>query len=173
MGRRAEAFGLVAGLALLLTAAAAAAKPRAPGKAVASRYYVQTVTLSARPHGEAGASGAVTVCVDPSSDTVAYNFTALTLADTPTRGQIRRGTAGATAVAFAAPGMIDASVGEVEWNDATQATAAVVSQLTDAPREFYVTVSTRSHSKGALFGRLTGWKKVSSDSEAASECAFS
>src|SRR5262249_13771802 len=97
---------------------------------------------------------------------------ALTLADNPTKGQIRRGTAGTVVVAFGAPGLIDASVGEVEWNDSTPAGASTVSQLAKSPRGFYVTVTTRSHSGGALFGRLGGWKKVGPDPTAAAECAF-
>lgn len=143
--------------------------------AAPSRIYIQQVTLSSRlgmPHGEPGAMGAVTICLDPSRNTVAYNFTALTLADHPTKGQIRRGAAGTAVVAFGAAGLIDPTVGEVEWNDSSTVTASVASQLAKAPHGFYVTVNTRSFSKGALRGRLGGWKKVSADSDATSECAF-
>jgi hypothetical protein len=176
MGRRAEATGLAVGLALAVTGGALAAKPQPAVRPAAVRIYVQTVPLSPRtgsPHGESGANGAVTVCVDPSSNVVAYNFTALTLADSPTKGQIRRGATGPAVVTFGTPGMIDPSVGEVEWNDAAPSTAAVVSQLAGSPNGFYVTVNTRAYPNGALRGRLAGWKKVSSDSDAASECAFS
>jgi hypothetical protein len=173
MGRRTEALGLVAGLALMLTAASLAATPKGTPSPVVSRLYVQNVNLSPKPQGEPGASGAVTICLNPTTSAVAYNFTALTLADTPKKGQIRRGTAGSTVVTFGAPGLIDPNVGEVEWNDSVLATAAVVSQLSKAPSGFYVVVTTRAHSSGALTGRLAGWKKVSSDSDAASECAFS
>jgi hypothetical protein len=173
MGRRAKALGLVAGLALLLTAAALAAKPKSTPAPIVSRLYVQNVNLSPKPHGEPGASGTVTICLNPATGAVAYNFTALTLADTPKKGQIRRGAAGSPLVTFGAPGMIDPNVGEVEWNDSVPATAAVVAQLSKTPSGFYVVVTTRAHSSGALTGRLAGWKKVSSDSDAASECAFS
>ena len=176
MGRRVEGIGLAVGLVLALTGSALAAKPQAPAKSASVHLYVQDVALSPRigsPHGEAGASGAVTVCLDPSTNNVAYNFTALTLADKPTKGQIRLGTAGQAAVTFGAPGMIDPTVGEVEWNDSTPSTAAVVSKLAGSPRGFYVTVNTRAYPNGALRGRLAGWKKVGSDSDAAVECAFS
>jgi CHRD domain len=171
MGRRAVALGLTLGLSLAVAggALAATASP-------VPRLYVQSVTLSPRtgsPHGEGGAGGAVTVCLDPSSNAVAYNFTALTLADKPTKGQIRRGTAGTPVVTFGAPGLIDPNVGEVEWNDSMPSTASVVSQLAKTPTGFYVTVNTRAYPNGALRARLAGWKRVSSDSDAASECAFS
>ena len=162
--------------ALAFAGTALAAKPKASAQPVASRVYVQSVPLSPHtgaPHGEAGASGAVTVCLDPSSGAVAYNFTALMLADKPTRAQIREGTAGGSVVTFGAPGMIDATMGEIEWNDSMPAKAAVVSRLASSPHGYYVTVNTRAFPNGALRGRLTGWKKVSSDSSAASECAFS
>ena len=175
MRRRAEGIGLAVGLSLAVAGGALAAKPQAPAKPAAVRVYVQNVPLSPRtgaPHGEAGASGAITVCLDPSSNSVAYNFTALTLADNPTKGQIRQGAAGKPAVTFGTPGLIDPNVGEVEWNDTTPSTAAVVSKLAGSPAGFYVTVSTRAYPNGALRGRLAGWKKVSSDSDAAGECAF-
>jgi CHRD domain len=176
MGRRGEGIGLAVGLALALAGSALAAKPQPPAKAASFRVLVQDIPLSPRtgsPHGEAGASGAVTVCLDPSSNSVAYNFTALTLADNPTKGQIRQGTAGKAAVTFGAPGLIDPTVGEVEWNDTSPSSAAVVTKLASSPHGFYVTVNTRAYPNGALRGRLTGWKKVSSDSDAAAECAFS
>jgi hypothetical protein len=175
MGRRAEGIGLAVGLAFALAGGALAAKPQAPVKPAGVRVYVQSVPLSPRtgsPHGEAGASGMITVCLDPSTNSVAYNFTALTLADKPTKGQIRLGTGGKAAVTFGAPGMIDPNVGEVEWNDTTPSTAAVVSKLSSSPAGFYVTVITRAYPNGALRGRLAAWKKVSSDSDAAVECAF-
>jgi CHRD domain len=176
MGRRVEGTGLAVGLALAAAGSVLAAKPQAPVKPAAVRVYVQAVPLSPHtgsPHGEAGASGAVTVCLDPSSNSVAYNFTALTLAGNPTKGQIRLGTGGKAVVTFGAPGLIDPNVGEVEWNDTTPSIAAVVSKLATSPRGFYVTVTTRAYPNGALRGRLAGWKKVSSDSDAAAECAFS
>ena len=175
MGRRVQGIGLAVGLAFALAGSALAAKPQAPVKPATVRVYVQSVPLSPRtgsPHGEAGASGAITVCLDPSSNSVAYNFTALTLADKPTKGQIRLGTAGKAAVMFGAPGLIDPTMGEVEWNDTTPSTSAVVSKLAGSPGGFYITVSTRAYPNGALRGRLAGWKKVSSDSDAAVECAF-
>jgi hypothetical protein len=174
MGRRVEGIVLAVGLALAVAGGALAAKPQP--KPVVVRVYVQNVSLSPRtgsPHGEAGASGAITVCLDPSSNSVAYNFTALTLADNPTKGQIRLGAAGTPAVTFGTPGLIDPTVGEVEWNDTTPSTAAVVSKLASSPRGFFVTVNTRAYPNGALRGRLAGWRKVSSDSDAAAECAFS
>jgi hypothetical protein len=175
MGRRVEGIVLAVGLVLVVAGSALAAKPKAPAKPVAVRLYVQTVPLSPRtgsPHGEAGASGAITICLDPSSNSVAYNFTALMLADTPTKGQIRLGPVGKVVVTFGAPGMIDSSMGEVEWNDTTPSTAAVVSRLAKSPHGFFVTVNTRAYPNGAVRGRLTGWKQVSADSDAASECAF-
>jgi hypothetical protein len=171
MGRRAAVLGLIPGLSLVIAGGSLAATP-----AGSARLYVQSVALSPHtgsPHGEGDAGGAVTVCLDPSSNAVAYNFTALTLADKPTKSQIRHGTAGASVVTFAAPGLIDPNVGEVEWNDSTPSTASIVSQLAKTPRGFYVTVHTRAYPNGALRGRLAGWKKVSSDSDAAAECAFS
>jgi hypothetical protein len=74
---------------------------------------------------------------------------------------------------FGAPGMIDPSIGEVEWDDSTPAGASAVSQLATSPRGFDVSVNTRAFSKGAPSGQLAGWQKVASGSEAASECAFS
>jgi hypothetical protein len=172
MGRRVEGIGLAVGLALVVAGGALAGKPQP--KPV--RIYVQNVLLSPRtgaPRGEAGGSGAITVCLDPSSNSVAYNFTALTLADNPTKGQIRQGATGKPAVTFGAPGLIDPNVGEVEWNDTTPSTAAVVSKLASLPQGFFVTVNTRAYPNGALRGPLAGWRKVSSDSDAAVECAFS
>jgi hypothetical protein len=172
MGRRVEGIGLAVCLALVVAGGALAARPQP----VAVRVYVQNVPLSPRtgaPHGEAGASGAITVCLDPSSNSVAYNFTALMLADNPTKGQIRQGAAGKPAVTFGTPGLIDPNVGEVEWNDTTPSTAAVVSKLASSPHGFFVTVNTRAYPNGALRGRLAEWRKVSSDSDAAAECAFS
>ena len=174
MGRRVEGIGLAVGLALVVAGGALAARPLP--KPVAVRVYVQNVPLSPRtgaPHGEAGASGAITVCLAPSSNSIAYNFTALTLADTPTKGQIRLGAAGKPAVTFGTPGLIDPNVGEVEWNDTAPSTAAVVSKLASSPHGFFVTVNTRAYPNGALRGRLAGWRKVSSDSDAAAECTFS
>ena len=48
-----------------------------------------------------------------------------------------------------------------------------LSPRTGSPRGFYVTVNTRAYPNGALRGRLAAWEKVSSDSDAAVECAFS
>jgi hypothetical protein len=157
MGRRTEALGLVAGLALLLSAASLAAQPKGTPSPVVTRLYVQNVNLSPKPHGEPGATGAVTICLNPATSAVAYNFTALTLADKPNKGQIRLGTAGSPVVTFGAPGLIDPNVGEVEWNDSVPATASVVTKLSKSPSGYYVVVTTRAHSSGALTGRLAGW----------------
>ena len=167
MGARAQTLGLACALAFSLAGVSLAAGP------AAGRVYVQDVTLSPRtgsPHGEAGTSGAVTVCLDPARNVVSYNFTALSLPDRPTKGQIRKGTTGTASVTFGAPGLIDPTMGEVEWNDATTSTASVVSRLASAPSGYYVTVVTRAYPNGALRGRLGRWKKVASDADAASEC---
>jgi hypothetical protein len=168
MGGRLCVLGALAVAALALGCAALGATP-------AGRYYIQSVTLTPKgsPHGEGGASGAVTICLNPSQNAVAYNFTALTLADAPKKGQIRQGSAGSAVVTFGAPGMIDPTVGEVEWNDSTTANASAMSQLASKPGGYFVVVTTRAYPNGALRGKLGGWKKVATDSDAASECAFS
>ena len=155
----------------MLALAGVAAAANAP----TGSYWVQSVTLTPKgsPHGEGGASGGVTICLDSLQSLVAYNFTALTLADAPKKGQIRHGSGGTAVVTFGAPGMIDPTVGEVEWNDSTTASASAVSQLASKPGGYYVVVTTRAYPNGALRGRLGGWKKVATDSDAASECAFS
>jgi hypothetical protein len=136
------------------------------------RLYVQHVVLTGKaekPHGDLTGTGSLTICVDKASNTISFNFDQMMVATPVTNGHINRGAAGVSGpvvFAFAPPGMINPSIGEIEWSDSTTAAATTISSLVSNPRGFYVDVHTKGYPNGALRGQLGPWKsmKVQDDS---------
>ncbi len=160
-------LALVVG-SLVLAAAAMSAS--------SERVYVQQIVLKGKnekPHGEMDASGTVTLCLYKSRNVIAFNFDELTVNGQPTAGRVEKGAPGVSgpvAFAFGAPGLIDPSMGEVEWADTAPAAPALIAALVAKPTTYYVNVHTKLYKNGAIRGQLGHWKLMSVDAQGALEC---
>ena len=139
--------------------------------------YTQHVLLTGqaeKPRGELDGSGGVTICINKDTNTVSFNFDALLVRGQPTVAHIEKGAvgvAGPVAVGFTQPGMIDPTIGEIEWNDTVPASASTVTALIGTPKNFYVNVHTKAYPSGAVRGQLAGWKKLTLQEGVADECS--
>ncbi len=126
-----------------------------------------------KPHGEMDASGTITLCVYKSRGVIAFNFDDLTVNGQPTAGHIHKGAPGVSGPVvfpFGAPGLIDPSMGEVEWADTAPASPALIAALISKPTAYYVNVHTKLYKNGAIRGQLGHWKLMSVDAQGALEC---
>jgi hypothetical protein len=171
MSRRTRALvaSIVPLCGLALAAAALAAAP-------AGRIYVQNINLTAgaeHPRGDKTANGVMTLCINKSRGVIQFNFDSLNIAQQPTAGHIHKGApgqSGPVVFPFAQPGLIDPSMGEVEWADTAPGNPALLAALLANPKAYYVNVHTKSFPNGAIRGQLGKWKLVGIDSQAAIEC---
>jgi hypothetical protein len=158
-------------LAVGLAAFAATARAAAP-----DRVYVQQIVLKGKnekPHGELDSSGTLTLCLNKSRNVISFNFDELTVNGQPTVGQIEKGApgvSGPSAFRFGAPGLIDPSMGEVEWADTAPGAASLIAALIAKPSAYYVNVHTKMFRNGAIRGQLGKWKLMSVDAQGALEC---
>ena len=157
---------VIAGLSLAALAAAAKV----------DRVYVQQIVLKGKnekPHGELDASGTMTLCLDKGRSVISFNFDELTVNGQPTAAHIHRGAPGVSGPVvypFGPPGLIDPSIGEVEWSDSAPATAALIAALIAKPNAYYVDVHTKAYKNGAIRGQLGRWKLMGADAQGALEC---
>jgi len=149
---------------------------KSPPKTV-EHVYSQHVLLTGqaeKPRGELDGSGGVTICIDKETNSVSFNFDALMVRGQPTFAHIEKGAVGVSgplAVGFTQPGMIDPTIGEIEWNDTVPASASTISALISTPANFYVNVHTKAYPRGAVRGQLAGWKKLTLQEGVADECS--
>jgi hypothetical protein len=171
MSRRSRAV-----LASILLLCALAATAVALGSAAAGKVYVQDINLTAgaeHPHGDRTANGVITLCISKDRSVIQFNFDVLNIAQQPTAGHIHKGApgqSGPVVFPFAQPGLIDPSMGEVEWADTAPANTSLITALLANPKGYYVNVHTKSFPNGAIRGQLGKWKLVGVDSQAALEC---
>jgi hypothetical protein len=168
-------------MVLLLAAAAvpcvalARAEKGAP-VAAAGSLYVSQVTLTgkaAKPRGEAGGTGSVMICIDKAAGSISYGFLGLFVTGRPTGGHIHRGAVGVSGpvvFSFAAPGMVDPLVGEVQWGGTAKPSKSTIASLIGRARGYYVDVHTPTRPKGAVRGQLGPWKRVPVGNELAIVC---
>ena len=144
--------------------------------ATSNRVYVQEIVLNGKnekPHGELDASGTITLCLDKSRSVISFNFDALTVNGQPTAGHIHKGAPGVSGPVvypFGPPGLIDPSMGEVEWGDTAPAASTLIAALIAKPNAYYVNVHTKAYKNGAIRGQLGKWKLMSADAQGALEC---
>jgi hypothetical protein len=171
MSRRSRAV-----LASIVLLCGLAATESAVAAASAAKVYVQDIDLTAgaeHPHGDKTANGAITLCISKERGVIQFNFDVLNISQQPTAGHIHKGApgqAGPVVFPFAQPGLIDPSIGEVEWADTAPAKPSLIAALLANPQAYYVNVHTRSFPNGAIRGQLGKWKLVGVDSQAAIEC---
>ncbi len=144
--------------------------------AASDRVYVQQIVLTGKnekPHGELDASGTITLCLSKGRNVISFNFDELTVNGQPTAGHIHKGASGVSGPVvfpFGAPGLIDPSMGEVEWSDSAPASAALIAALIAKPNAYYVNVHTKMYKNGAIRGQLGRWKLMNADAQGALEC---
>jgi hypothetical protein len=134
------------------------------------------VTLTgkaAKPRGEAGATGAATICIDRARSSISYGFGRLFVTGRPSAGHIHRGAArvsGPVVVTFATPGLVDVTIGEVQWSGTRTASKRTIASLLARPGGHYVDVHTQGRPKGAVRGQLGPWKRVQASNPIAIVC---
>jgi len=139
------------------------------------RLYVTQVSLTGKgkPRGDTTGSGAVTVCINRTNNTLSFRFSELFLNVKPTAGHIHRGAAGTSGPVvfpFEAPGPIDPLIGDVQWYGTAKSTSGTISALIGTPSKHYVNVHTKKFPNGAIRGQLGRWLSVKADDPAASVC---